>query len=33
MSGGSQDSAALAIAHCEGKGVALDLVHEVPAPH
>ena len=33
MSGGSQDSAALAISHCEGKDVVLDLVHEVPAPH
>jgi hypothetical protein len=33
MSGGSQDSAALAISHCEGKDVVLDLVLEVPAPH
>jgi hypothetical protein len=33
MSGGSQDSAGLAICHAAGKEVILDLVHEVPAPH
>lgn len=33
MSGGSQDSAALAISHCQGKDVVLDFVHEIPAPH
>jgi hypothetical protein len=33
MSGGSQDRAALAIAHIAGREVVLDLVHEIPAPH
>lgn len=33
MSGGSQDSAALAISHCEGRDVVLDFVLEIPAPH